>query len=96
MGHKNELEEIKRSRKCSNPNDTRLKKTKKQKTKPHEENEDEDALCLYCEDTNNTYLKSAEGWVGCQLCGRWSHNACAGVDDDDAEEIHICLHCESK
>ena len=99
--YKKELEEreqLKRTKKCSNPNDPRLKKNlKKQKTqKPCSagENVKEDALCIYCVDLNHTYLKSSERWVACQLCGQWAHTACAGVDDADLEEIHICLFCD--
>lgn len=29
-----------------------------------ENNDDEDAICLYCKDENHTFLKSSEGWVG--------------------------------
>lgn len=98
--YKNELENLKKLKKVSNPNDPRLKKNakKKQKTTVAAEtknNDDEDAICLYCKDENHTFLKSSEGWVGCQLCGRWAHNACAGVDDDNTEEIHICIYCDN-
>lgn len=95
-----EREQLKRTKKCSNPNDPKLKKnSKKQKTQKAPsgvENTDEDTMCLYCLDVNHTYLKSSEGWVACQLCGRWAHTACAGVDDDNTEEIHICLYCDAK
>lgn len=85
--YKNELENLKKPGKTSNPDDPRLKNNpkNKQKTKPsakkHKSN-DEDAICLYCNDVNNNFLTSSEHWVGCQLCGRWAHNACAGVDDN--------------
>ncbi|XP_037977944.1 MFS-type transporter clz9 isoform X2 [Plutella xylostella] len=101
--YKNELEEreqLKRTKKCSNPNDPKLKKnSKKQKTekaRSNVENVDEDTTCIYCLDANHTYLKSSEGWVACQLCGRWAHTACAGVDDENIEEVHICLYCDAK
>lgn len=29
----------------------------------------------------------------CQLCGRWAHCPCAGVEDDDDEAVHICPNC---
>lgn len=98
--YKNELENWKKPGKTSNPNDSRLKNNTKNKQKAihsakKQKNNDEDAICLYCNDENNNFLTSSEPWVGCQLCGRWAHNACAGVDDEDLEEIHICVFCEN-
>lgn len=88
-----EREKLKRTKKCSSSIDHGLKKSpKKQKTRKARsegENVKEDALCIYCLDSNHTYLKSSERWVACQLCGQWAHTACAGVDDADLEEIHI-------
>lgn len=71
---------------------------KKQKTTVAAEtknNDDDDAICLYCKDENHTFLTSSEGWVGWHFFGRWAHNACAGVDDDNTEEIHICIYCDN-
>ncbi|CAG9561341.1 unnamed protein product [Danaus chrysippus] len=99
--YKNELEEreqLKRTKKCSSPTDHGYKKNsmkqRTQKARSEGENVKEDALCIYCVDSNHTYLKSSEHWVACQLCGQWAHTACAGVDDADLEEIHICLFCD--
>jgi len=36
---------------------------------------DESAECLYCNDSF-----SDEGWIQCQICSKWAHNSCAGVD----------------
>lgn len=100
--YKKELEEreqLKRTKKCSNPKEGLKKVSKKQKTQKvysDVENSGKDALCIYCMDHNHTYLKSSEGWVACQRCGCWAHTACAGVDDDNEEEIHICTFCETK
>ncbi|CAG5047490.1 unnamed protein product [Parnassius apollo] len=98
--YKNELENLKKPGKTSNPNDPRLKRNakNKQKTKQSDKTQkcnDEDVICLYCNDVNHSFLTSLEPWVACQLCGRWAHNACAGVDNEDLEEIHICLFCEN-
>lgn len=98
--YKHELENLKKPRKLSNPDDPRLKKNTKDKEKRKlaaktQKNDDEDTICLYCNDINHTFLKSSEDWVACQLCGRWAHNACAGVDDEDVKEIHICIHCDN-
>ncbi|KAK9870093.1 hypothetical protein WA026_006187 [Henosepilachna vigintioctopunctata] len=99
--YKNELaerEQLKRTKKCSNMNDPRLKKNSKKQKKTQKARSDgenvEDVLCIYCADSNHTYLKSSERWVACQLCGEWAHTACAGVNDADLEEIHICLFCD--
>ncbi|KAF2898523.1 hypothetical protein ILUMI_07655 [Ignelater luminosus] len=56
----------------------------------------EDSVCFYCNDLNHTYLKSTENWVKCQLCGRWAHTACAGVNDEDLEEVLVCMFCEDE
>ncbi|XP_041349130.1 proline-rich receptor-like protein kinase PERK2 [Gigantopelta aegis] len=50
--------------------------------------DDEDAQCLYC---NDVYSNSAEGevWVQRTTCKGWSHQDCAGVEEDD----FICDIC---
>lgn len=82
-------EQLKITKRCSNPNHPQLKKnTKKQKTQKvrcEAENKDENTICIYCIEEEHT----SKGWVGCQL---W---VLAGVDDD-ADEIHICLYSEAK
>ncbi|CAG9794044.1 unnamed protein product [Diatraea saccharalis] len=60
------------------------------KTRPSTSRQ-EDSVCFYCNDLHHTYLKSTENWVKCQLCGRWAHTACAGVDDEDLEEVLIYM-----
>lgn len=99
--YKNELENWKKSKICDSANDPNLGKNYKKgkgkgKKTAKTQKETEDTICLYCNDINNTYLKSSEGWVGCQLCGHWAHTACAGVDEDNLEEPHICVHCENQ
>lgn len=69
------------------------KNSKLQKTRPSTSGQ-EDSVCFYCNDTNYTYLKSTENWVKCQLYERWAHTACAGVDDEDLEEVLICMFCK--
>ncbi|GBP08844.1 hypothetical protein EVAR_78246_1 [Eumeta japonica] len=64
------------------------------KARSDAENAKEDVLCIYCVDLNHTYLKSSECWVACQLCEQWAHLVCAGVNNADLEEIHICLFCD--
>lgn len=99
--YKNELEKLKQPRKVSNPNDPRLKRNykNKQNTKHSvktQKSNDDLAICLYCNDVNNTFLTSSEPWVSCQLCGRWAHYVCAGVNNENLEGIHICVLCENK
>lgn len=60
-----------------------------------QKNNDEDAICLYCDVINNTFQKSSEYCVGCQFYGRLAHKACASVKDEDVEEIHICVFREN-
>ncbi|VVC86978.1 unnamed protein product [Leptidea sinapis] len=78
-----EREQLKRTKKCSNPNDPKLKKnSKKQKTHKAPsgvENTDEDTMCLYYFDVNHTYLKvfGRLGGKPPKLLGRWAHTACA-------------------
>lgn len=65
--YKKDVENRAHSKKCANPNDPRLKKnakkTKEVKTKASKKTVQEDTICFYCEDINNTYLKSQERWV---------------------------------
>ncbi|KAK9878761.1 hypothetical protein WA026_023741 [Henosepilachna vigintioctopunctata] len=70
--YKNELaerEQLKRTKKCSNLNDPRLKKNSKKQKKTQKARSDGenvgDVLCIYCADSNHTYLKSSERWVAC-------------------------------
>ncbi|KAL4706751.1 hypothetical protein ACJJTC_014506 [Scirpophaga incertulas] len=55
--------------------------------------EEKDPPCMYCEEV---YSVSIEGWISCSLCGKWAHNSCAGIDDDDDEVTHICEYCQCK
>jgi hypothetical protein len=43
--------------------------------------------CLYCNDTF-----SNEGWIQCQICSKWAHNSCAGVDRKC--DKFVCEICE--
>lgn len=53
--------------------------------------EEEDALCLYC---NDQYSASTEGWISCIQCKKWAHNSCAGIDSDDDESVLVCEICK--
>lgn len=68
-----------------------LKKIKKKKKIAESESDEEEAECLYCGDL---YSISNEGWVACQKCFKWAHNSCAGIDNEDDEEILICEFCQ--
>ncbi|CAG4998653.1 unnamed protein product [Parnassius apollo] len=69
--HKNELENLKKSGKTFNPNDPCHKRIAKNKQKikqsdKTQKSNDEDAICLYCNDVNHSFLTSSEPWVACQ------------------------------
>lgn len=87
--YKSELEDRKKPAKPLT-NKMAAKKSK-EKGKREGKKTQEDTICIYCHDENNTCLKFSKNWVGCQRCGRWAHTACAGVDDDDPEEVLICF-----
>lgn len=97
--YKTELEERQNSKKPKPKvtNKKKLKKTNKRskRTKKADEgsesSEDEDTECLYC---HGLYSESTEGWITCQICGKWAHCGCAGVEDNDDEAVHICPVCE--
>lgn len=39
-------------------------------------------------------MKLSESWVGCYFVDRQSD--CLGMNDEDAEVIHICVYCDNK
>ncbi|XP_049879436.1 uncharacterized protein LOC126376220 [Pectinophora gossypiella] len=97
--YKAELEERQNSKKPKETNQKKRKRAskrsvnkriKKTEEETHSSN-DEDTECLYC---HGLYSESDEGWITCQSCGKWAHCGCAGVEDDDAEAVHICPICE--
>ncbi|KAK5650117.1 hypothetical protein RI129_001146 [Pyrocoelia pectoralis] len=67
----------------------RISPKKVEETCSEEENDDE--LCLYCTELYSN-SKSQEGWIKCQHCGGWAHEACAGVEADDTEAFS-CDFC---
>lgn len=54
------------------------------------EEEDTNTICIYCPSRYGE-SRAGEGWIQCQNCKGWAHDACAGVSEDDAE--FICLKC---
>ncbi|KAF2888281.1 hypothetical protein ILUMI_17892, partial [Ignelater luminosus] len=102
--YKLELEKRQRNTKCKKAkvqkskqkkiqkNENPKRKAKKQVVVIESDSEtEEDAECLYCQ---GLYSESNEGWVTCQICGKWAHCGCAGVEDNDDETTHICPVCE--
>ncbi|KAF2884452.1 hypothetical protein ILUMI_21718 [Ignelater luminosus] len=102
--YKLELEERQRNTKCKKAkvqkskqkkiqkNEKPKRKAKKQIVVIESDSEtEEDAECLYCQ---GLYSESNEGWVTCQICGKWAHCGCAGVEDNDDETTHISPVCE--
>ncbi|KAI4455663.1 zinc finger fyve/phd-type [Holotrichia oblita] len=54
------------------------------------EEEDSDTICIYCT-SKYRHSKAGEGWIQCQNCKGWAHDACGGVSEHDEE--FICLLC---
>lgn len=53
---------------------------------------EDDTDCLFC---GENYLDSTEGWIACQMCQKWSHNSCAGIEEDDPIETgYTCDICK--
>lgn len=95
---KNLFQTIKTEKKNSTLNKSKrkeikgLKNMKKKMMPESDSDEDEDeAACLYCGDF---YSTSNEGWVACQVCFKWAHNSCAGIDSEDDEETLVCENCK--
>ncbi|XP_044573440.1 uncharacterized protein LOC123257680 [Drosophila ananassae] len=47
-------------------------------------------VCQICENKNET---ASENWVQCDVCGRWYHFECAGVEDDIESKDWSCDFC---
>ncbi|XP_043066490.1 uncharacterized protein [Drosophila bipectinata] len=47
-------------------------------------------VCRICENKNET---ASENWVQCDVCGRWYHFECAGVEDDIESKDWSCDYC---
>ena len=66
------------------------KKLSKEKNNKDSSSDEDDAICLYCEEF---YSTSVEGWISCCLCYKWAHNSCAGINSDDDECVFRCELC---
>lgn len=66
------------------------KKERKKRDSSSEEEEDNDESCIYCTELYSK-SKTDDGWVMCQDCRRWAHEACAGVEND--YEAYSCDFC---
>lgn len=53
-----------------------------------ESEERDSTVCLYCSDTFGNSVRG-EGWVCCDICKRWAHEQCAGIQDDEEEEEEL-------
>jgi hypothetical protein len=54
-----------------------------------EESEQEnDALCIYCSEPYGNSVEG-EGWIQCSRCPQWTHDACAGIDENAWDDF-IC------
>ena len=91
---KDELKKQKKTTtKAENKKSKKTAKRRRLSSSEDESEEEEDTPCMYCEEV---YSVSIEGWISCSLCGKWAHNSCAGIDDDDDEATHICEYCQLK
>lgn len=90
---KRKIEAIEKSKKNKRkPAIKQVKVSKHRNSSSDSENTcNSDAECLYCGDL---YSLSSEGWIACSICLRWAHISCAGIDDEDDEEVLICELCK--
>lgn len=56
------------------------------------EDEREDAACIFCSELYSN-SKAEEGWIRCQHCEGWAHEACAGVGEEE-DEVFSCDFCQ--
>lgn len=68
-------------------------KRKKTTYAASESSEEDDIECLYCTEKNSSDNKG-EGWIKCCACGKWGHEACAGIDSDGPVEF-TCEMCNT-
>jgi len=73
----------------SKPKTTQTKKMRKIESAEEKRTADtnSDEACLYCSE-----VFSSTEWVKCQMCSKWAHCECAGVDDTDFN--FVCELCE--
>ncbi|CAH2086648.1 unnamed protein product [Euphydryas editha] len=90
--YKQEIEIIAQKKK-KNSRSAKTTKRLKVSSSGDESEKENDTPSMYCEEV---YSVSIEGWISCSLCGRWAHNSCAGIDDDDDEATHVCEFCQVK
>jgi len=64
----------------------KLSKFESNSRKPGVANKNDE--CFYC---NEPSAESIDGWIRCDVCLRWAHDACAGVEDDDDD--FTCEFC---
>jgi len=85
---KTEAEKISKGDQPKRKNErTQSKKTEKRLDKEKKaEDTSSDEPCLYCLETF-----SSGKWVRCQLCNKWAHYECAGIDDTDFN--FVCELC---
>lgn len=66
------------------------KEKRKKEDSSSEEEEEDDEVCIYCTELYSN-SKTNDGWVMCQDCKLWAHEACAGVENDG--EPYSCDFC---
>ncbi|GBM76068.1 hypothetical protein AVEN_167488-1 [Araneus ventricosus] len=81
-------------KKNNNPTPAKDKKAKKKKmeepvTSSDEEQESDDA-CIFCNDLYSN-SKDREGWIQCNRCRGWAHEACSNAEEGEVN--FICDYC---
>jgi hypothetical protein len=74
----------------SNRSKNCVKRKKKISTSEEEDDDDHETSCIICKDVY-VNSKSGEGWIQCDSCTEWAHEACALLRDDD--EYYLCDFC---
>lgn len=54
------------------------------------DDDEDDAACIFCNELFST-SRFKETWIKCQLCAKWSHAECAGVDKK--QKVYMCDIC---
>ncbi|KAJ8869867.1 hypothetical protein PR048_028876 [Dryococelus australis] len=49
--------------------------------------EDDDCPCLFCGELYKASM-DGEGWIRCFVCHKWTHDACAGIEEENDDNFH--------
>ena len=96
---KQEQEQKKAERKRKREEEKEAKEQKKRKTKASarskqqesDETSADECICPKCDEKYDEASETTETWIECEVCGRWYHLECAGVDEEDD---FVCQSCQ--